>query len=133
MSIEQATRAVGGALGPPTSVSECGYVEWRGGPPGVRVMTEGQRIVRIEVTGGIVATEAGVRIGDSVARVRDLYAGRVATSPHKYVAGAQYLTVTPVAQADSAFRIVFETDSAGRVTRYRAGRRPQVEYVEGCG
>ena len=33
---------------------------------------------------------------------------------------------------DSSFAIVFAT-SKGRVTRYRAGRRPAVEYVEGCG
>jgi hypothetical protein len=33
--------------------------------------------------------------------------------------------------ADSMLRIIFETDS-GRVVRYRAGRRPPVDYVEGC-
>jgi hypothetical protein len=30
------------------------------------------------------------------------------------------------------FRIVFETDGQ-RVTRFRAGRLPAVQYVEGCG
>ena len=34
-------------------------------------------------------------------------------------------------EADSGFEVVFETDSQ-RVTRYRAGRLPEVEYVEGC-
>jgi hypothetical protein len=133
MSVEEAARALGGALTAPASAAVCGYAEWHGGPPGVRIMTEGGRVARVEVAGGTVATDAGARIGDSAARVRELYAGRVAVTPHKYVAGAQYLTVTPASPADSAFRIVFETDSTGRVTRYRAGRRPQVEYVEGCG
>src|SRR5215207_10108978 len=133
MSVEEAARALGGALAAPASAAGCGYAEWRGGPPGVRVMTEGGRVARVEVVGGAVATDAGARIGDSAARVRELYAGRVAATPHKYVAGAEYLTVTPASPADSAFRIVFETDSTGRVTRYRAGRRPYVEYVEGCG
>ena len=36
--------------------------------------------------------------------------------------------VTP---ADTTRRLVFETDGA-RVLRYRAGRRPEVEWVEGC-
>jgi hypothetical protein len=39
--------------------------------------------------------------------------------------------VTPSAAADKQFRIVFET-ARGRVTRYRAGLMPSVEYVEGC-
>lgn len=132
MPFEAAVRALGGALGSPPRPSECSYAEWRGGPPGVRIMTEAGQIARVEVNSGGVATEAGARIGDAAARVRELYTGRIAAMPHKYVAGAQYLIVTPLAPADSAFRIVFETDSTGRVSRYRAGRRPQVEYVEGC-
>ena len=133
MSVDEASRALGGALGSPSNAAGCGYAEWRNGPPGVRIMTESGRVARIEVVDGAVATEAGARIGDSAARIRELYSGRVAAMPHKYITGAQYLTVTPVAPADSAFRIVFETDSTGRVSRYRAGSRPAVEYVEGCG
>jgi len=52
----------------------------------------------------------------------------VTVTPHKYEDG-HYLTVN--AADDSSFAIVFET-SKGRVTRYRAGRRPAVELVEGC-
>jgi hypothetical protein len=50
--------------------------------------------------------------------------------PHEYVPGGNYLRVTDPAIADGA--IVFETDEAGRVTRWRVGRAPQVDYVEGC-
>jgi hypothetical protein len=42
-----------------------------------------------------------------------------------------YLTVVPTSKADSPYRIIFETDGK-RVLNYRAGIRPQVEYVEGC-
>ena len=56
--------------------------------------------------------------------------GQVKVTPHKYEDG-HYLTVTPTAAADKQFRIVFET-ARGRVTRYRAGLMPSVEYVEGC-
>jgi hypothetical protein len=62
--------------------------------------------------------------------VQALYASRVAVSPHKYT-GGHYLTVTPTAPGDSAYRMVFETDGR-RVTQFRAGVRPAVEYVEGC-
>ena len=36
-----------------------------------------------------------------------------------------------LAAADSMYRIVFETDGP-RVTQYRSGRVPAVDYGEGC-
>ena len=50
--------------------------------------------------------------------------------PHKYTDGP-CVVLTPAAAAGGVYRIVFETDGR-RVTRYRAGTRPRVEYVEGC-
>ncbi|HZF68866.1 MAG TPA: hypothetical protein VEZ47_12565, partial [Gemmatirosa sp.] len=88
------------------------------------------RIARVDVDTLPVATSVGARVGDDEARIDSLYAGRVTVRPHKYEAG-RYLVVTPD-RADTTLAIVFET-SGGRVTRYRAGRRPMVEYVEGCG
>jgi hypothetical protein len=135
LPLAAADSALGGTLGEPAGAapgSTCAYVPWAGAPPGVRVMVEEGVIARIDVDSVGAATDAGVRVGDPEARVREAYAGRVTETPHKYVPGARYLTVVPSAAADSAYRLVFETDGA-RVTRYRAGRRPPVEYVEGCG
>lgn len=58
-----------------------------------------------------------------------MYPGRVEVQPHKYTGPeGHYLSVS--VPSDTLLRIIFETD--GRVvTRYRAGRRPAVEYVEG--
>jgi hypothetical protein len=99
-------------------------------PAGVLVMVEGQRVVRVQVDSGSVATAEGARIGDTEARIQQLYPGRVTVQPHKYTDG-HYLVVRPAAAADTTHLLVFETD--GRVVqRFRAGRRPQVEYVEGC-
>jgi hypothetical protein len=93
-------------------------------------MAVGGQIARVEVTDSTVATAAGARVGDSEARINQLYAGRVQTGPHKYTNG-HYLTVRRGTGADSAYRLVFETDGR-RVTRYRGGRMPEVEWVEGC-
>ena len=110
--------------------TDCDYVGFGDMPEGVSFMVEGGTIARLEVRNGRVATEEGARIGDSEDRIRRLYGSRLTVTPHKYVDG-HYLTVKPTKAADSAFRIVFETD--GRVvTQYRSGRRPPVEYVEGC-
>ena len=130
MTIAEATTALGGALVVPAEYDTtlCDYATWRGGPPGVHVMVHQGRIARVEVDSGGVATAAGVRVGDSEERIKSLYPGRVTVTPHKYEDG-RYLTVNGV--GDSSVAIVFET-SKGRVTRYRAGRRPAVEYVEGC-
>jgi len=96
----------------------------------VRVMVEGGRIARVDVDTAGIRTAVGAGIGDTEEQVQRLYSGRVSVTPQKYVNG-HYLTVTPNV-ADTSYAIVFET-ADGKVTRFRAGRRPQVEYVEGCG
>ncbi|MEO8333940.1 MAG: hypothetical protein ABI664_03145 [bacterium] len=113
------------------SSKECHYLAWSG-PQGVRVMLDGGVVARVQVDSGSIATAEGAKIGDTEARVQGLYTGRVAVQPHKYTTGGHYLVVTPPAPSDSAFRIVFETDGKS-VKKYRAGRQPQVSYVEGCG
>lgn len=106
----------------------CAYVKSGRVPAGVGVMASGGQVARIDVDSGTVATAEGAKIGDPEARIHQLYAGRVKEQPHKYTNG-HYLVVTP---ADTAYRLVFETD--GRVvTAYRAGREPEVEWVEKCG
>ena len=74
-----------------------------------------------------------VFFGSGHAQVFDrLYPDSLEVQPHKYDARGHYLIVVPRAPADSLYRLIFETDSLGRVRRYRAGLRPAVEYVEGC-
>jgi hypothetical protein len=86
-------------------------------------------LARIDVRDTTWSTDEGIRIGDTEARVAQVYGDRVTTSPHKYT-GPQghYMTVTPT---DTAYRIVFETDGQ-RVVNWRVGRMPEVEWVEGC-
>jgi hypothetical protein len=72
----------------------------------------------------------GAGVGDSEARVLALYQGRIRVEPHKYTGPeGHYLVVSR--PADTLYLIIFETDGK-RVERYRAGRRPAVEFVEGC-
>ena len=108
----------------------CGYLRLAGVPAGVSTMVEGGRVVRVDVDSARILTDEGAQVGDTEDRIKSIYAGRIAVSPHKYTDG-HYLTVRAAAESDSAYRLVFETDGR-RVTRYRAGVRPQVEYVEGC-
>ncbi|MBB3345263.1 lectin [Luteimonas sp. RC10] len=91
-------------------------------------MIEGDRFVRIDVRNEGYTAPGGGKVGMDRAEIERLYGGRVEASPHKYVEGAQTLRV---AEGDKA--LVFETDAAGKVTEWRIGVPPQIDYVEGCG
>lgn len=108
----------------------CDYTKAKELPEDIEIMVEDGRVTRIDVYNVDVKTAEGARIRDTEERVESLYPGRVTVGPHKYSDG-HYLTIRPVAPADSAFGIVFETDS-GKVMNYRAGLHPSVDYVERC-
>lgn len=129
MTVAQANKAIGGGFAAPKGgTSGCTYAVLTKAPRGLWVMLQDGRVARVEVRSGSIATSTGAHIGDSEARIKQSYPG-VAVTPHKYVAGGHYLTVTG---SDPANRIVFETDGS-KVTTFRSGRTPEVENVEGCG
>jgi hypothetical protein len=129
MSVADARTALGGQLPEPRN-RECDHLRPPQGPPGVLIMTVEGQVARVEVRDTTVATAAGARVGDTEARIHALYPNRVQTQPHKYVDG-HYLIVRRGPGPDSLYRLVFETDRR-RVTTYRGGRFPEVEWVEGC-
>ena len=117
----------GVATGPVSGTAEsCRHVRPSGAPAGVRAMIVDGEVVRLEVSQPGVETLAGVAVGSTVAQVRQAYGDRLSELPHKYTDG-QYLVV----DADAERQIVFETDGE-RVTGLRAGRTPEVRWVEGC-
>jgi membrane-bound inhibitor of C-type lysozyme/uncharacterized membrane protein len=126
MTMAEAGAALGMPLAGADAAGECIYVRPSRELAGVMFMVVNGAIARVDVSAGDVATEEGVRVGDSSESVRELYAGRVTASPHKYTDG-EYLTISP----DAQHRIVFEVERQ-QVTRYRGGRLPEVEWVEGC-
>lgn len=109
----------------------CHYTVPAGAPAGLRFMAEAGHIVRADVDSGGPATDRGARVGMSEADILRLYPEGLRSMPHKYEPAGHYLVFTPPG-ADSGFRVVFETDGQ-RVTTYRAGVEPAVEYVERCG
>jgi hypothetical protein len=132
MSIDDLRRVAGDFTAPSASAAECSYVHPASAPAGVLVMIARGTVVRVDVDSAGVQSDAGVAVGDTASRVTESYAGRVTVTPHKYVQGGQYLSVRPPSPQDSTRRIVFETEH-GRVTRFRSGRLPEVEWVERCG
>lgn len=112
--------------------SGCAYLAVAGIPPGMRTMWVAATLARIDIGATSLATDRGAKIGDKQAKIESLYRGRVSAMPAKYDPHGKYLVIRPAPPADTTGRIVFETDGSTRVTRYRVGREPEVEWVEGC-
>ncbi len=128
-SVAEAAAAVGGSFIVAAGASpECSYAEWSSAPEGVRVMLVNDTVARVDVTSATVSTAQGAKVGDNEGRINSLYATKVLMMPHKYTTG-KYMVITQ--PEDTLHRIVFETDGQ-QVTQYRAGREPEVQWVEGC-
>jgi len=133
MTIEEADAVLGGRLAPEEPLdSACDYVSARGVDAELSFMVVGGRIARVDVRDSTIRTQDGAGVGDTEDRVRKMYEGRVTAEPHKYVPRGRYLLVSPRDQADTTHLLLFETDGA-RVTEFRAGRVPEVQWVEACG
>lgn len=132
MSVADLRRVAGDLTLPSGGAGSCAYVHPSTVPAGVSIMLANGSVARVDVDSAGVRTAEGAAVGDAETRIDDLYAGRVTVTPHKYVQDARYLTVSPAAQGDSTHRIVFEVER-GRVARFRAGRLPEVSWVERCG
>jgi lysophospholipase L1-like esterase len=129
MSMAELERALGGNLST-VSRTECTYVNSPGLPQGLKLMVDSGRVVRAEVHTAGIRTDSGAEVGITESQIRRMYPG-VRTEPHKYTGPEGHYLIVRGEAADSGSRFIFETD--GRVvTQYRAGLRPQVDYVEGC-
>ena len=115
---------------PESHDNECEYFVPTKGLAGVLFMFSHGRLVRIDVKKGKTQTELGIRIGDSISKIRKAYTTGVAITAHQYIPAPQGKYVT-VKSPDGKHAIRFETDN-GRVVAFYSGRFPEVEYVERC-
>ncbi|MFL6592055.1 MAG: lectin [Luteimonas sp.] len=99
-------------------------------PRGFSIMLEGDKFVRYDVGTDAETAPGGGKVGMTVDQIRSLYAGRIREQPAKYAPGGVDLRVG--ADDDSGSALVFETDAAGKVARWRVGQPPAVDYSEGC-
>ena len=131
MSVVEAEKVLGvklKMLGEPEG--DCAYAEPVGAHAGLGFMVIGNAIARLDVQiTTAIATDTGAKVGDTEQRVLELYKGRTRVEPHHYTGPEGHYVL--VLGKDGKAQIVFETDG-GKVVSYRAGRQPEVEWVEGC-
>jgi hypothetical protein len=109
---------------------ECWYLRYRAGGADFDLMILGGTVARIELNGASkLRTLSGAAIGDSEARLRELYGAGLDQQPAKYDPQGHTLTWRP---AGAGYGLRFET-ARGRVTAIQSGRWEQLHYVEGCG
>ena len=112
----------------PMERSSCFHLSpsWVKVPAEFALMFENGKFVRYSVESPELLAPGGGKVGMSRADIEALYPGKIEEQPHKYVDG-QYLRI-----ANGANVLIFEVDAAGKVTEWRVGVPPQVDYVEGC-
>ncbi|GET41326.1 hypothetical protein [Microseira wollei] len=144
MTIAEAERSARTRFVSNGRLDNCYHIRPQRGPQGLEFMVksphqegpinrEVDRIVRVEVVSGGITTVRGAKIGDTEERIKSLYPGQIRVTTHEYTGhkGGHYLTFIPKDERDRNYRLVFETLN-NRVTIFRSGRLPEVEYVEGC-
>src|SRR3981081_711882 len=117
----------------PNMKKECDFVfpaAGAGVPDHIGVMIVRGKVARIDVDTGSVTTEDGAKMGDTEDKIKSIYNGDLQIQPHKYVTGGHYMIVMGDS-ASAGKAIVFETNGKV-VTNFRAGRLPEVKWVEGC-
>ena len=131
MPVQQAAGAYGSRLAPASKVRNadrhCYYIFPQDDEGLVAFMVAEGQIARLDVGRPGVVSAEGFGVGSLESELVAAYGDRVQVSPHKYT-GPQghYLTVEQGARA-----LIYETDGT-RVTSWRAGRLPEVKWVEGC-
>lgn len=115
---------LGGQDGPAPGRCISGYV----GPASMKVpvLGTGYRIAVVTVANRRNATKSGIRVGDSVAKLRRAYGSRLTAVRNFYVQ-----TETDWEYARGNRKIRFYTPN-GKVVSMDAGRKPEIDYVEGC-
>jgi hypothetical protein len=104
---------------------------WSKVPADFNFMVGEGRFARVGTESPKFLAPGGGRVGMTKADIATRYAG-IQERPHHYTDGL-YLRVRDPAGGPGV--LVFETDGKGddaRVTAWRAGLPPEVDYVEGC-
>jgi hypothetical protein len=112
--------------------SPCAYLATEKVPDQIGLMFQRGRLVRVDVREPGIRTAGGAQVGDTEARILELYGPQIKVIQHHYPpAGAHYMIFTPTDAADVDYRMLFETDGA-KVTQFRVGLEEAVGQVEGC-
>jgi hypothetical protein len=149
MTRAEVTAAVG--AGNPNAVGgadpqACDLFHPANAPEGMLVMIQQDVLTSITLRNNTtLRTDRGFGVGSTAAEIKAAYGASAFVQPHKYVDGAEYITVwsntggatpdqygnVPENTTPNARGIRYETNAEGVVAGVHAGG-PTIQYVEGC-
>jgi hypothetical protein len=141
MTLKEAAEALGARLRPVEGAddpAECTYAKRSDGrEANLAYMMHKGRIVRIDVDQPEDGDRRAVRVrtiddlglGSGEAAIRKVYGKRAVVQPHPYGDKNDHYFIVKAAAPKRA--IIFETWD-GKVSEFRVGTYPAVEYIEGC-
>ncbi|MGC1549989.1 MAG: lectin [Rhodanobacter sp.] len=91
-------------------------------------MFEHGHFVRYDVGTPKEIAPGGGKVGMSTAQIQALYGPHLQVLPHKYQMNAHYLRI----EDGKGDVLLFETDADGKISRWRVGVPPQIDYEDGC-
>lgn len=145
MTRAEVTAAVGatatpGAVGGPDPAA-CDLFHPANAPEGMLVMIQQDVLTSIILrNNSVLRTDRGFGVGSTAAEIKTAYGASAVSEPHKYVEGAEYITIwsaggptaaAPFVEDPNARGIRYETNAQGVVTAVHAGG-PSIQNVEGC-
>jgi hypothetical protein len=134
MTLEEAADALQVPLVPLGSSfgGECAYYQPDLKTQAMGLMVVDRRVIRVDVwLGSTLKTVNGIGVGSTEAEVLEAYPKQIESSPNPYTEG-KFLTYIPEDPGVQLYRLVFETDAAGKVVQYRTGQFPAVTWLDGC-
>ena len=105
----------------------CFYIDVHGHDHVAFMIIDG-KVVRVDVGAPGLKTSAGIQVGDSESRARQVYGTGMKVTAHTYIDDGHYLTVR---SANGQYGVRFETEN-GKIVGYYAGTYEAIQYVEGC-
>jgi len=97
--------------------------------PGVSFMLDDEKIVRIEIQSEEAVTPSGIRVGDSISKLKATFGDRLDDWPHHYD-GPEARSIKLFSQ-DGTIAMRFEVYS-DRIREIYSGYEHSIHYVEGC-
>lgn len=129
MSVKQAEKILATELALEESplVEECFIGRPRRGHSGLYLMIEAGKVTHVGTSANGIASDKGIRVGDSAADVKRAYAGSLDIQPHYYEDNAFYFFAW---ERRDTFGVEYEINAQGKVVEIRGGDE-SIQLAEG--
>ena len=130
MTVHDAQVAAGSQFTPVTPIGHCYLVIPDDAPPGITFWVVAGTVERVDVDTRTITTRSGAGIGDTEARIREMFGERIHTTLLPDGSG-NLLAFVPKDVADATYRVMFLSNGV-QIPRLWAGRLPWAEELGGC-